>query len=164
MEKQNIVIRKARITDVKDIHALLMDWASKEMLLPRSLSQLYTHLRDFFVLSLVHQTPAGEQEEEVVGCCALTLVWDDLAEIRSLAVAEDKCRMGFGGMLLDAAVAEAKELGLRRLFALTYQVEFFARMGFAKVAKETMPQKVWSDCINCPRFPDCNEVAVLRTI
>ena len=164
MEDQSVVMRKARISDVREIHALLMAWAAREMLLPRSLSQLYTHLRDFVVLCTVRQTPDGELEEKVAGCCALTIFWEDLAEIRSLAVEGNECGKGYGRMLIEAAAAEAKELGISRLFALTYQVKFFSRMGFSTVAKESLPQKVWSDCINCPRFPDCNEVAVLREI
>ena len=159
-----LIMRKAQISDVKSIHALLMEWSLKEMLLPRSLSQLYTHLREFFVLCAVREKEGGVQEERIVGCCALTIFWEDLAEIRSLAVAEDQCRKGYGRMLMDAVTAEAMELGLKRLFALTYQVEFFARMGFSQVSKDVLPQKIWADCINCPRFPDCNEVAVLREI
>ncbi len=156
-----VVVRKARIADVKPIHSLLMEWASKEMLLPRSLSQLYTHVREFFVIeSQKRQEPAGT----IIGCCALSIIWEDLAEIRSLAVMEAYCGRGYGRILMDAAEKEARELGLRRLFALTYQVAFFEHMGFAKVSKDTLPQKVWSDCINCPRFPDCDEVAVARVL
>lgn len=149
-------IRKASIADAKTIHAILMEWSDKGMLLPRSLSQIYMHLRDFFVL---------EQENgTVIGCCSLMIYWEDLAEIRSLAIRSDECRKGYGTLLLNATIDEARELGLKNVFALTYQVDFFTRMGFTVVPKDTMPQKVWSDCINCPRFPNCNEVAVSRTV
>ena len=156
-----VVVRKARIADVKPIHYLLMEWASKEMLLPRSLSQLYTHVREFFVIESQNKHTG---EKRIIGCCALSIIWEDLAEIRSLAVMEDCCGRGYGRLLMDEAEKEARELGLKRLFALTYQVAFFEHMGFAKVSKDTLPQKVWSDCINCPRFPDCDEVAVARTL
>lgn len=157
-----IVIRKARIADVKPVHSLLMEWAAKEMLLPRSLSQLYTHVREFFVIESYRQQ--STEEKTIIGCCALSIIWEDLAEIRSLAVREDCCGRGYGRLLMDAAEKEARELGLKRLFALTYQVAFFEHMGFARVSKDTLPQKVWSDCINCPRFPDCDEVAVARML
>ena len=160
--ESSVVIRKARIADVKPIHGLLMEWASKEMLLPRSLSQLYTHVREFFVIESREQQTAVEKK--IIGCCALSIIWEDLAEIRSLAVMEAYCGHGYGRLLMDAAEKEAREMGLKRLFDLTYQVAFFEHMGFAQVSKDTLPQKVWSDCINCPRFPDCDEVAVARIL
>lgn len=159
-QPENLHIRKASLGDVKKIHRLLMDWADRRMLLPRPLTQLYTHLRDFFVICSIND----QGEETLLGCCALTIFWEDLAEIRSLAVNPETCGLGLGRLLMDAAVAEARELGLARLFALTYQEAFFVKMGFSVVSKDSLPQKVWTDCINCPQFPNCDEIAVQRLL
>jgi len=149
-------VRKARMEDVKDIHALLLSTAGEGMLLPRSLTQLYSHLRDFFVMR-----DAGDV---LIGCGALSIMWEGLAEIRSLLVAP-ACRSSGGGRLLvRACLDEARELGLRRVFALTYQVAFFERQGFSVVSKDVLPQKVWVDCVHCAKFPDCDETAVLLDV
>lgn len=165
MLSENLIIRKARLEDVKDIHKLLMDWAERDMLLARPLTQLYTHLRDFFVICSVHE-PSEDNPgtETLLGCCALTIFWEDLAEIRSLAVQPETCGQGLGRLLMEAAVEEARALGLSRLFALTYQEAFFVKMGFSAVGKDSLPQKVWTDCINCPKFPNCDEIAVQRLL
>lgn len=155
-----LLVRKARLADVKAIHHLLMEWAGRHMLLARPLTQIYTHLRDFFVICTVDE----QGVETVQGCCALVIFWEDLAEIRSLAVSPEACGRGYGRMLMDAALEEARELGLTRLFALTYQEAFFNKMGFFMVGKDALPQKVWTDCINCPKFPDCDEIAVQRLL
>ncbi len=159
MNERRCIVRRARMNDVKAIHQLLCSWAAKEMLLARSLSHLYNHVRDFFVLCLI-----DEQAETVVGCCALSIVWEDLAELCSLAVRPDLLRRGHGRRLVEAVVADAQEIGLAKLFALTYQEAFFKRMNFELVGKETLPQKVWTDCIHCPKFPDCDEIAMMRTL
>ena len=146
-------VGKARMEDVKDIHALLLSTAREGELLPRSLAQVYSRLRDFFVLR-----DAGNV---LIGCSALSIIWEDLAEIRSLVVAP-ACRGSGGGCLLvRACLDEARELGLKRVFALTYRMEFFERQGFSVVSKDVLPQKVWMDCIHCAKFPDCDETAVL---
>jgi len=147
-------IRKARIQDVKGIHGLLMHSGGMGLLLPRSLSDLYNKLRDFYVL-------ADRDAETVHGCCALALTWEDIAEVRSLAIAEDLRGRGFGKRLVEACLSEAVTLGLFRVFTLTYQVDFFTRLDFAVVDKEVLPQKVWADCLNCPKFPGCDETAML---
>jgi len=150
----NLFIRKARIQDVKQIHALLMHCARKEFLLPRSFNQLYSHLRDFFVLA-EHDAPG------IRGCCALSICWEDIAEIRSLAVNDDIQNQGWGGKLVEACLSDAVTLGIFKVFTLTYRPRFFERLGFAPVDKERLPQKVWADCINCPKFPECDENALL---
>lgn len=149
--------RKAKMADVRAIHRLLLHCAGQSLLLPRSLNQLYGHLRDFYVVS---RGPDGP----VVGCCALSLCWEDLGEIRSLAVEADCMGKGLGRLLVDKCLDEAAQLGLQRVFTLTYVVDFFAKIGFSIVEKETLPQKVWSECINCPKFPDCDETAMLYTM
>lgn len=147
-------IRKARIPDVKGIHGLLMHSGGMGLLLPRSLHDLYNKLRDFYVL-------ADRDAETVHGCCALAITWEDIAEVRSLAIAEEMRGRGFGKRLVEACLSEAVTLGLFRVFTLTYQVDFFARLGFTVVDKEVLPQKVWADCLNCPKFPGCDETSML---
>lgn len=147
-------MRKARIQDVKAIHALLMECAKGELLLPRSFNQLYSHLRDFYVLS-------SQNGKEVKGCCALSICWEGLAEIRSLVVHPDLQKRGWGRRLVEACQSEAVTLGVYKVFTLTYQREFFSKLGFEEVSKEKLPQKVWADCIHCPKFPECDEIAMV---
>jgi amino-acid N-acetyltransferase len=150
-----MLIRKAVIEDVKPIHRILSYYAAQGSLLPRPLSELYDHLRDFFVLV------ENSQEPKVLGVCALGVCWEDLAEIRSLAVDKDEQRKGFGLQLVKTCLEEAHALGLRRVFALTYVEGFFDKVGFKKVEKSVLPHKVWADCLKCPKFPDCDETAMI---
>lgn len=148
-------LRKARITDVKGIHRLIMNTSSDDgLVLPRSYNQLYSHLRDFFVM--VDET----REDDVLGCCALAISWENLAEVRSLVVAREVRGHGLGRRLVEACLSDAVTLGIYRVFVLTNTPDFFRHMGFSEVSKDTLPQKVWSDCLNCPRFPDCDEIAL----
>jgi amino-acid N-acetyltransferase len=149
------MIRKAVIEDVKSIHKILSTYGAQGLLLPRPLSELYDHLRDFFVLV------ENSEEDRILGACALGVCWDDLAEIRSLAVAEDQQGKGHGCQLVKACLDEAYSLGLKRVFALTYVEGFFEKMGFREVEKSVLPHKVWADCLKCPRFPDCDETAMI---
>jgi amino-acid N-acetyltransferase len=151
---ETFFLRKARIQDVKAIHALLMECARGELLLPRSFNQLYSHLRDFYVLT------SGEGRD-VNGCCALSICWEGLAEIRSLVVHPDVQKQGWGRKLVEACLSEAVTLGVYRVFTLTYQRDFFVKLGFEEVNKEKLPQKVWADCIHCPKFPECDEIAMV---
>jgi amino-acid N-acetyltransferase len=146
------MIRKAQIADVKDIQRLLMTFANRGDMLSRSLSELYESLRDFYVV---------EEEGVILGAAALHIVWEDLAEVRSVAVMEDSGRKGIGSRLVQACIAEAREIGLKRIFCLTYKPDFFAKHGFRLVDKAELPHKVWGDCIKCPKFPDCDENAMI---
>lgn len=146
------MIRKAQIADVKNIQKLLMTFANRGDMLSRSLSELYESLRDFYVV---------EEEGVLLGAAALHVVWDDLAEVRSVAVVEDSGRKGIGSRLVQACIAEAREIGLKRIFCLTYKPDFFAKHGFRLVDKAELPHKVWGDCIKCPKFPDCDENAMI---
>ena len=137
----NLSVRKARMGDIRAIHALLMTSSADGLLLPRSLTDLYGHLRDFFVV---------EGDGATVGCGALSIIWENMAEVRSLAVAAHARRKGCGRLIVEACIAEARELDIHRLFALTYQLPFFNALGFSIVEKEVLPQKVWVDCVNCP--------------
>src|SRR5512133_660757 len=144
--QSGILTRKARIGDVPAMQRMINDHADRGRMLARPLSELYENLRDFWVL---------EEAGEVVGCCALHINWSDLAEIRSLAVDERHQGKGAGKALLLACVAEAKQIGLARAFALTREPDFFQRLGFLVRSVSEMPRKVWGECIRCPKFPEC---------
>ncbi|MDD5284492.1 MAG: N-acetyltransferase [Desulfuromonadaceae bacterium] len=146
------MIRKAEMGDVKDIQKLLTNYANRGDMLSRSLSELYESLRDFYV---------AVEGDRLLGTAALHIVWDDLAEVRSVAVSEDAGRKGIGSRLVQACIAEAREIGLGRLFCLTYKPDFFAKFGFQLVDKSELPHKVWGDCIKCVKFPDCDENAMI---
>ena len=148
-------IRKAVINDVPDIHRILNHYAEKDLLLPRSLSALYDHLRDYFVLE---DSRPGHQ---IKGVCGLGICWEDLAEIRSLAVAVDQQGEGSGTRLVEMCLREAEALGLKKVFVLTYVPDFFKKLGFREVNKSVLPHKIWADCLNCPKFPDCDETAMM---
>jgi len=149
------MIRKAVSRDVAVIHKLLMDFAEKGLLLPRSLSELYDHLRDFFVLE-----EQGSQGA-IVAVCALGVCWENLGEIRSLAVAQGYQKNNYGARLVERCLQDAKSLGLTKIFTLTYVPDFFAKIGFMVVEKSALPHKIWADCLKCPRFPDCDETAMV---
>jgi len=146
------VIRKAKIADVPRIHSLVMTYADKQQMLPKSRAEIYENLRDFYVCEL---------DGAVVGCGALHIVWEDLAEIKSVAVDENHHGRGIGREIVKRCLSDMEELGIKKVFVLTYNVEFFKRHGFKKISKKKLPQKVWSECIRCPQFPDCNEEALI---
>ncbi len=141
------------MSDVKGIHRLIADYAKKGDMLPRSLADIYENLRDYFVFE--------EDDGELVGSAAIHIMWEDLAEVRSLAVREGKMRRGVGTRLVESCISEAIVLGIDRVFALTYKPEFFKKLGFHVVDKAELPQKIWSDCLKCSKFPDCDEVALV---
>jgi len=149
------MVRRARITDARAIHQLLLGYAQQGQLLGRSLVDIYEALRDFHVF---------EESGEIVGAGALQVCWEDLAEIRSLAVKPGLIGKGVGRQLVESCLAEAQELGLKRVFALTYQPEFFTRLGFSEIEKSELPHKIWTDCIHCVKFPDCDEIALAITL
>ena len=149
------MIRKAQIQDIKSIHEILAYYGSKDLLLPRSLSELYDHLRDFYVIE------NSDAKGDLLGVCSLSISWEDLGEIRSLAVVEESQKEGLGSRLVEACLSEAVELGLSRIFVLTLIKGFFARFGFKEVEKSLLPHKIWADCVKCPKFPDCDEIAMI---
>jgi amino-acid N-acetyltransferase len=146
------MLRKAQIRDVKNIQKLLTHFASRGDMLSRSLSELYESIRDFYV---------WEEGGEILGTAALHIIWEDLAEIRSVAVSEDAGRKGIGTMVVNACIEEARQLGLKRVFCLTYKPNFFAKFGMRIVDKSELPHKVWGDCMKCVKFPDCDEIAMI---
>ena len=147
------MIRKARMSDVKEIHQQIAEYARKGDMLPRSLADIYENLRDYFVFE--------ETNGELAGSAAIHIMWEDLAEVRSLAVREGKMRRGIGTRLVESCISEAIVLGIDRVFALTYKPEFFEKLGFHIVDKAELPRKIWTDCLKCSKFPDCDEVALV---
>ena len=147
-------IRKAVAVDVEPAHKILNFFAEQGLLLPRSLSELYDHLRDYFVLEM-------DQGEVVQGICGLGICWSDLAEIESLAISNEQQGKGLGGKLVDACLKEARFLGIKRVFTLTYIPDFFLKLGFREIDKAALPQKIWADCLKCPKFPNCDETALM---
>jgi len=145
-------IEKAKISDVTQMHQLINSFADKGEMLARSLSELYEDIRDYFVV---------KQGERVIACAALHVSWSDLAEIKSLAVAEDSQEQGIGAQLVEACLSEARELGIATIFCLTYKPGFFEQFGFSQLDKMELPRKVWTECYRCPKFPNCDEVALI---
>ena len=145
-------IEKAKIGDVTQMHKLINYFADKDEMLARPLSEIYENIRDYFVV---------RQGEQVIGCAALHVSWSDLAEIKSMAVAEDSQRQRIGAQLVEACLQEAKGLGISIIFCLTYKPAFFEKFGFGQVDKMELPRKVWTECYRCPKFPDCDEVALI---
>jgi len=148
------MLRKATIGDVKPIHKLLTSFANKGDLLPRSLSELYDHLRDYVV-------SVDKETGEINGVCALHICWEGLAEIRSLAVAESYQGKGLGRELIEACLSDAITLGIYEIFVLTYRPGFFARFEFKEADKSALPHKIWADCVKCVKFPECDEIAMI---
>lgn len=149
------MIRKAKISDVKPIQKMVEVYANKGEMLPRSLSELYDNLRDFYVY---------EEDGNVIGVCALHICWEDLVEVRSLVVAEGQTKKGIGKKLVKACIDEARDFGIKRIFALTYQRVFFEKLGFQEIDKTQLPHKIWGDCLKCAKFPGCDEIAMVMDL
>ncbi len=149
------MLKKASIKDIKHIHNIVNTAASNGEMLPRSLGELYDNLRDYFVFI---------ENGRVVGTGALHICWEDLAEIRSVCVRNASRRKGIGRKIVDACLQEAREFQVKRVFLLTYQDGFFEKCGFSTIDKKDLPQKIWSDCVKCPKFPECDEIAMVQKI
>ena len=143
---------KARISDATQMHKLINYFADKGEMLARPLSEIYENIRDYFVV---------REGERVIACAALHILWSDLAEIKSVVVAEDSQRQGIGDRLIEACLREAKELGMPTVFCLTYKPAFFERFGLSQIDKMELPHKVWTECYRCPKFPNCDEIALI---
>lgn len=149
------MIRKANIKDVKQIQDLINNFAKRNLMLPRSLNELYDSLRDFWVF---------EDKNRISGCAALHICWQDLAEIKSLAVEKAQQRKGIGAQLINVCINEAKALKAKKIFVLTYCPRYFRKFGFKQVRNSALPHKIWVECINCAKFPDCEEVALVKEL
>jgi amino-acid N-acetyltransferase len=148
-------IRKCRISDIKQLQTLINQYARQGLMIARSLNELYENIRDFWVC---------EYKGSILGCSAVHISWDDLVEIKSMAVEKHAQGKGIATALLKACLAEAGILGAKRVFALTYIPDFFRKFGFRKVEHGSLPHKIWAECINCPKFPDCQEIALIKNI
>ena len=143
---------KASVTDAAEIHDLVNHYARKGDMLPRTMGEVYENLRDFFVV---------RDDSGLLACAALHIMWEDLAEVKSLAVREDGQAQGLGAVLVAACLKEGRRLGLKTIFALTYRPGFFEKLGFRQADVMTLPRKVWNECYRCPKFPSCNEIAMV---
>ena len=150
------MIRKARISDAKRIQNIVNIYAEEKKMLSRSLNNIYEHIRDFFVYE--------DDNGQIQGCCAIHVVWEDLAEIKAMAVTKENCGKGIAKDMVNACIEEGIEMGVKRFFALTYVDDFFKKLGFEIIDRDDLPHKVWRECINCPKFPDCDEIAVLKIV
>lgn len=148
-------IRSAKITDAKAIYSLINSYAEQNKMLFRSMADIYENLQSFTVVEL---------NGKVAGCCALQVIWSNLAEIKSLAVDQTNTKKGIGSALAAAAVGQAAKLGAARVFALTLYPDFFEKLGFEVIQKDKLPMKVWSDCAKCPKQQNCDETAVIKTV
>mgnify|MGYP001769388199 CR=1 FL=1 len=149
------MLRKAKIKDIKQMHALVNSFAKQNLMLARSLNELYENLRDFWVI---------EKKNKIIGCCALHVSWDTLVEVKSLAVHKNSQKKGLGTKLVNACVKEARAIGAKKGFALTYSPGFFRKLGFRKIPHEQLPHKIWAECIKCPKFPNCDETALIKKL
>ena len=150
-----MLFRKANLLDTEEMMEIINHQAQQGLMLPRSRNMLYENIREFIL---------AEDEGKIVGVGSLHIMWHDLAEIRALAIASPYQRQGIGKELVKQLLFEAKELKCLDVFVLTYQPEFFKRLGFAIVEKERMPSKVWKECINCIKFPNCDEIPLMRSV
>lgn len=148
-------IEKARIADAVQIQKLVNSFAERGEMLARPLSEIYENLRDFFV---------AREGGEVVACAALHIAWSDLAEVKSLAVSEEHRRRGLGEMLVKTCLDEAVSMGIPNTFCLTYVKPFFEKCGFVEEDKTTLPHKIWGECYRCPKFPNCDESALIYRV
>jgi amino-acid N-acetyltransferase len=149
------MVRKAKIKDIKQMQAIINGFAKKDIMLARSLSELYENTRDFWV---------KEIRGKVVGCAALHISWEDLAEIKSVAVLKNLHGKGIGRELVLACIDEAGRLGVKKIFVLTYKPKYFKKFGFKQIPHSSLPHKIWAECIHCPKFPNCKEIALLKTL
>ena len=150
-KKSAIKVEKARISDVPQIHKLINYFADRTEMLARPLSELYENIRDFYVV---------RKGKKIIACAALHVIWSDLAEIKSVAVDETLQGQGIGNQLIQACLDEARALGTKTVFCLTYKPEFFAKQGLKVAEKSTLPHKIWTECYRCPKFPNCDETAM----
>ncbi len=150
------MLRKAKLTDAKAIHSLLCGFADKGVLLNRPLNYIYENLRDFWVY---------EKKGKIIGCCSLHIIgWNDMAEVKSLAINKAYQKKGIGRLFVEESFKEAKSLGIKNIFTLTFVPEFFEKLGFKRINKSQLPNKIWSDCVNCSQFPNCKEIALIHKV
>ena len=149
------MLRQATTQDIPRIQKLLEHYANQGLLLPRALSDLYENTRDFIIY---------REEMKIIGTSALHICWEDLGEIRSLAVLPEQTKKGIGSELVNHCEVQARQLGLQKTFTLTYQESFFTKLGYQKIDKNSLPHKIWRDCLQCVKFPNCDEIAMIKNL
>ncbi|WP_422929769.1 N-acetyltransferase [Singulisphaera sp. PoT] len=149
-------IRPARVGDVNAIQELIRTFADQKLMIRRSLGELYESIREFLVVT--------EDDGRIIGCAALHVFWEDLAELKCLAVSKEAQGRGVGRMLVDACWDAAQALEIPSVFTLTYVAEFFEKCGYHRIEKADLPHKIWNECVRCPLFPNCNENALIRSV
>jgi amino-acid N-acetyltransferase len=168
-EDRRIVLQKAQIRDVQEILNLINGYAAAALMLPRGPQYLYENIRDFVIAS-DHKVPVYsmmETREElhlIVGCGSLHVLWDDMAEIRSLAIHPDYKHLGLGSKLVDFIIKEARQLGIKRLYTFTLTENFFKPLGFKRLKRDELPPKMWGECSRCPKYFKCDEVGMVRVL
>ena len=150
-----MITEKAKVENIPAMKALIDDFARRNLMLSRSLNYMYQNVRDYFVCL---------DEGKIAGCVSLHVVWQDLAEVKSLAVHEDYQKKGVGHILVEAALDDARALHLPKVFCLTYVPGFFEKQGFRRIERAELPHSVWAECVNCVKFPDCDEIAMIREL
>ncbi|MFC1541779.1 N-acetyltransferase [Candidatus Latescibacterota bacterium] len=153
--QDDVIIRKAVVGDVPSISATINIHAPKGIMLPRPISQIYDNVRDYHVV---------EYNSKIIGCGALHVTWSDLAEIRALSIQDEFMGKGYGRRIVEKLLEEAKTLEVKNVFVLTYQDKFFRNFGFSEIDKAELPHKIWSECVNCIHFPNCDEIAMIKNI
>ena len=148
-------IRPAKVQDVKQIHRIVEFYADNKEMLHRSLNSIYENIQEYVV---------AEYNKKIIGCGALHVSWDDLAEVKALAVEKKYARNGIGTKIVKTLEKNAVELGIFTTFALSFKPEFFKKLGYEVISKEVLPQKIWSECINCHLFPDCGEIPLIKDL
>ena len=148
-----MIYRKARFDDIESIYGLVNIYAAQGEMLPRSRNTLYENLRDMVV---------AEEEGRVIGVGALHIMWDRLAEVRMMAITPEHTRQGIGAEIVQLLLNEGDVLGIEKVFTLTYKPDFFRKLGFIRISREELPQKVWKECIDCPKYPNCDEIAMIK--
>ena len=148
-----MIYRKARFDDIESVYGLVHIYATQGEMLPRSRNTLYENLRDMIV---------AEDEGDVIGVGALHIMWDRLAEVRMMAIAPEHTRQGIGAEIVRRLLVEGDALGIEKVFTLTYKPDFFRKLGFIRISREELPQKVWKECIDCPKYPNCDEIAMIK--
>ena len=155
MPDSPVLLRKTTVHDAKHIHALILRCSRDGSMMPRSMNEIYERIRSFRVL---------ERRGRIIGCCCLHIMWDDLAEIKSLAVDPAHRGKNYGAIMVRDAIEEARELKVKQVFALTFIPDFFKQFGFKKINMNKLPKKIWIECVNCIHYPDCDETAVIRNV
>jgi amino-acid N-acetyltransferase len=149
------MIRKAVMADAKSIQNLVNSFASNGEMLPVSINEIYEKILEFVV---------WEEDGKILGCCAMHPTWENLAEIRSVAVSKEAGRKGIGKAIVETSIQKAVDIGINEIFLLTYVPGFFRKLGFEEIEKELLPKKIWSDCLKCAKFPDCDEIAMKKVL